>query len=234
MKNVKFILSVSFFRIMNKKLASIILILVFAFTYDSFSQTIDLGANFSSTNTAFYKNSPGINLGFAYELKSQYFLIGITNSWKNNNYFETSYSDIPPGIISRKIKGDFSSTAINIGIAQKIKNTNELCIAIGGYAGLNYFKFDDYIYNYYLGEGGWYFEKHSRNEIRKNKIGFGGFVEFELKSLFFKNISLFTRINTEYIDFSESRYGGSFGVDKIGKFSVQLGLKIPLVNDKKE
>jgi hypothetical protein len=91
-------------------------------------------------------------------------------------------------------------------VAQILKNTDQVSLSLGGFASLNYLKFDEKIVGYEFikdREGGiWY---SSNNEFVKNRLGFGAFLDMEIKQIFFHNTSLFSRFGTHYIQLSSSK-----------------------------
>jgi hypothetical protein len=214
------------------KLKTLVLVLIFCFIeIQIWAQTIEIGVTYTSSNANFYKNIPGLNIGFAYHLKNQYFFSGITTSFKNNSFSEISSNlSAGRGYIMRKVDGNILANSLKLGIVQKLKNSKYICISAGGYACLNYFKFDDNIhyFNYESGIIG-YDHFSSRDDFEKNKVGFGCLIDLELKQVIFDNTSLFSRFNSEIIYYDGNIEGLSFINPSIASVCFMLGIKINLM-----
>lgn len=201
------------------------------FTIHTYSQTLELATNYTTSSAIFYKNTFGINIGFIYQLKNQYLFTELETSQKKN-----SYSEIAPSMSSsdlyyiEKVTGKILINKFKFGIAQKVMNSDKVCISLGGYASLNYFKIDNKIE--FLGfsttrEGTILFD--TEDEILKNKLGFGGLIDLDIKQFLFENLSLFSRIEVAHTKFEPHGLGvpfTTFGFNYIGfAFGLRINLK---------
>jgi hypothetical protein len=214
---------------MKAKMTFIVLI-NWVFAFQTYSQTLELAANYTTSSAIFYKNCLGINIGFIYQLKNQYLFTELETSQKNN-----SYSEIEPSIASsdlyfiEKVTGKILINKFKLGIAQKVMNSDKVCISLGGYASLNYFKIDTNIE--FLGfsttrEGTIFFD--TEDEFLKNKFGFGGLIDLDIKQFLFENMSLFSRIEVAHTKFKPDVRGLSFTTFDFNYIGFALGLRINL------
>lgn len=198
-----------------------------------YSQSLEVGTSFSSSNAAFYKNTPGVRIGFSYELKRQFLFTEIYSSIKNN-----SYSEIEPdlsdgkGYIMYMAKGKFYANSIKLGIAQKLIDTKVFCISAGTYACLNYFYINENRHYFYYENETLGSDNITDLEKRyNNRPGIGGLIDLELKKLISNRISLYSRIGGDIIHFDGRILGNPFAVNKIASLNYTLGIKIKLTND---
>ena len=203
-------------------------------SYSVSAQSIEISGFFSSSNAKFYQNVPGLKISYTQHFNMRYLFAGISSSFKMNSYSEIGGD--PSGVvhnIMRDVEGKLFVNSISLGIARNLFNKQENRLSIGGYASLNYFKFNDERH-YFLYESGaiGYDYVSTYSELIKNKLGLGCFLEIELKSILFDNTSLFTRMNTEII-FYDARFitGSPFHVGNIFNFRFHLGIKIYLNNN---
>ena len=202
------------------------------------AQTVDVGTNFTTSNAPFYKDVPGLQLGFYYHFKRQFVFTELKSSLKNNSY-TISQAEWSPGsksYTSQRVNGKLFVNTLKLGIAQKIKNSEAVCISLGAFASMNYFKFDDQIVTYEyieMSEGNiWH---RDGNELVKNRWGLGCFIDMEIKQVFLKNTSLFSRIGMDYIELVSSKNiqrGLSFQTNNMTSLEFALGLRFDLKKKK--
>jgi hypothetical protein len=135
----------------------------------------------------------------------------------------------------RNVKGKLKVSSIKLGIAHKIKNSDEICLSIGGFASLNYFKFNEDInsYDFYTTREGSFWSS-TRNELLKNRWGLGCFVDMEIKHIAFKNTSLFSRFGADLIGYTRNpvRDDSMNFIGDIKSIEFVLGLRIDLKKKK--
>ena len=125
------------------------LVLLFITLYDVSAQSIDIAATMTTGNAGFYKNVPGINIGYTYDLKKQFIFMEVNASRKSNNdYAEYSrYLTSGESYLIQLKNGSFSTAGINLGIAQKIIASECFNFSAGVKAGLNYYKLENDVQN---------------------------------------------------------------------------------------
>ena len=172
-------------------------------SYALFAQKIEIGASYLSSADRFYKNVPGLNFRYTYSFKKQYLFSELNTSEKKNSYTVSGpigYSAVE-SYFNRNVNGKLHTNSIRLGVAQILKNTDQVSLSLGGFVSLNYLKFDETIVDYDFINGRevsiWY---SSNNEFIKNKPGFGAFLDMEIKQILFHNTSLFSRVGTHYIN----------------------------------
>jgi hypothetical protein len=206
-------------------------IIISSFSYEISAQTIELGADYTTTNAIFYKNTPGIHIGFAYHLKNQFLFTEVKTSLKHNSYSETE-PNISGGIndyLTKNVNGKILINTLKLGIAQKVINSNEVCLSIGCFASLNYFIINDKIIYMAFAEGkDGIISNDTNNEILKNKFGYGCLIDFEIKKILFENLSIFTRVEVARTKFQPEIRGLSFTTLDFNSIGFSLGLKINL------
>jgi len=207
-----------------------LLIITVIIAAETHGQTIEIGANFTSSNAPFYKNAFGINMGFNYNFKKQYLLAEIKGSLKNN-----SYSQIAPdlsdgsGYVMHEVDGKMQNISIRTGIGQKIVSTNELGISLGVFMSLNYFKLKEDIHYFNYDPIMMNFDKNiSKDEFVKNRIGGGLFIDLELKQIILKNISLFSRCIADIVKYDGQIDGDPFCTSSIKDLGFSIGMKVAL------
>lgn len=192
------------------------------------AQTIEFGTSYSSGNVPFYKNVPSVFLGFNYNFKHQTIFLNLSTSFKNYtyslNYRDSYYNDI---II---INGKMYVNSLRLGLSQILLNTENSRISIGGYGSVTYFKYNDNWTHFFVSDSINSHWSGTRNHSYNNRIGFGGFIDFEIKHVFFDNVSLFTRIAGEdIVHYQEEVYGGDpFNYSNIQFLSCFVGVRINL------
>ena len=212
-------------------LVSCILLTVFSFGISG--QSIEIGSIFSSSTAKFYQNAPGLHISYAHHFEKRYLFIGISSSFKKNSYSEIAGDLIDGrGYVMKDVDGELFVNSIQVGVARNLINLKESRLSVGGYASLNYFKFNDdrHYFNYEYGVvGSDYFTKVSK--IENHKIGLGCYLDFELKNIILENTSLFTRINGEIIQYDGNIKGILFSNPRIINFKIHLGIKINFSNN---
>lgn len=172
------------------------------------AQTIEIGANYSSSSQIFYKNVPGMSLRYSYSFRKQYLFSELSISEKTNSYTESNAAGYPTheSYLTQRVDGELHANTIRLGAAQFLKNTDQVSLSAGGFVSLNYLKFDEKIVAYDFTEDRegdiWY---KSNDESLKNRLGFGAFLDMEIKQIPLRNTALFSRVGTHYIQLKSSK-----------------------------
>jgi len=196
-----------------------------------FAQSLELGANFASSNENFYKNVLGGNIAYIQHFKKQYVFVQYKYSFKNNSYSEFGAGVNIGDYEARKADGTVMNQSIKLGLAQKLVNTSEVCLSVGVSGSLNYLTFDEDIISIAFSENrdGLLF-KYNEKESFKNRFGIGGFVDMELKQILFDRLSLFSRVGVENVSLVNNHFQRGISFLKIDYVSMEcmLGLRFSL------
>lgn len=172
----------------------------------SLAQSFELAGTYTTSDANFYKNTPGVSFAYAHHFKKQFVFVELKTAEKSENSFANFDYNIFDSYDIKSVNGSFSTSSVNVGVAQKIVTSDCLEFSVGADAGLNYYKQN----NEYISIGLdkerneiIYFNTSNEIEKRKNKFGIGAFIDMELKNIFFDNLSVFSRLNiyhSDYID----------------------------------
>ncbi len=173
---------------------------------DCMAQSIELSGTYFTSDVNFYKNTPGISFAYTYHFKRQFVFVELNTSRKDNNSFTDFDHNVFDEYIINSANGSFSTSSANVGVAQKIVTSSCFEFSVGADAGLNYYKQNNEYISFNLDQERneiLYFNSRNEVEKRKNKFGYGAFIDMELKGILLKNLSIFSRLNiyhSGYID----------------------------------
>ena len=223
---------------MRKKIISLKAVFVLTLISSSFfisgknclAQSFELAGTYSNSDAGFYKNTPGISVAYSWHFKKQFVFVELTTLKKEDNSFTEFNHLIYDTYRIKTTTGSFSTSSVNVGVAQKLLTSNCLEFSVGAEAGLNYYKQDNEFKTIELNNDVnevIYYDNGNEIEKRKNKVGFGAFIDMELKEIIFKNISIFSRINIYHSDYIDGpiEYGGPPKTRKINSLSYRIGLR---------
>jgi hypothetical protein len=204
----------------------IFVLLLVGISIFSHGQTVEMGLCFNSGNAGFYKNVPGISLGYNHHFKGIYVFSTLQGSLKNN-----SYSDIAPdltdgsGYVMQQVEGQMHHIMVRTGIAIKIINSNDAGISMGLHASFNHFKLDDEIHYYFYDNVSEDTDFISSKKTLKDKFGGGCFIDFELKHLISDHISLFSKSTFDLIHYDGDLVGNPFYTGRLFNIGFSAGLR---------
>ncbi len=218
---------------MKVKISLILPVLLLFVFLDVSAQSIDIAATMTTGNAGFYKNVPGIHIGYTYDLKKQFIFIEANMSRKSNNdYAEYSrYLTSEESYLIQLKNGSFSTAGINLGIAQKIVASEWFNFSAGVKGGLNYYQLENDVQylNFHAGQNGTY-STETEKEIRKNKPGIGILLDMELKRVIINKLSLFSRIDLYHSGYSNKHVvlDDIVKTHTITSFGFKMGLKLKI------
>ncbi len=208
----------------------VLIAILFISVKNSLAQSIELAGTYTTSDANFYKNTPGISFAYAYHFKKQFVFIELKAAKKGNNSFTDFYYSIHDYYRIESVNGNFSTSSVNVGAAQKIVTSSCLEFSVGADVGLNYYKQDNETISISLDKERneiLYFNTSNEIEKRKNKFGIGAFIDMELKRIFFDDLSIFSRLNiyhSDYIDKPVERDDVP-KTSNINNVSFRIGLK---------
>lgn len=107
----------------------------------------------------------------------------------------------------RKADGTVVNQSIQLGLGQKLINTSEVCLSIGASGSLNYLTFNEDIISIAFSENrDGLLHKYNKKESFNNRLGFGGFVDMELKQILFNRLSLFSRVEANNVSLVPTKH----------------------------
>jgi len=190
-----------------------------------------MGICFNSGNADFYKNVPGVSLGYNLPVKKVYLFTSLQGSFKSN-----SYSGIAPdltdgsGYVMKQVEGQMYHIMLRAGIAHKIINSNDAGLSLGIFASFNHFKSNNELHYYYFDMArSEYRDFFSTNKTSKNRFGGGCFLDFELKHIITSNLSLFSRSTFDIIHYDGSLEGNPFFTRRLCNIGFSAGLRYSIV-----
>lgn len=197
-----------------------------------FAQSLEFGANFASSNRNYYKNVFGGNLGYLQHFKKQFVFVQYKYAFKNNSYSNFSGGLYYGEYDAQKADGTVINQSIKLGLAQKLINTSEVCFSLGASGSLNFLTFDEEIISIAFSENrdGLLF-KYNKKDSFKNRFGIGAFIDMELKQILFNRLSLFSRVEADYVRLVPTKHiqrGLSFLKVDYSSVEFMLGIRFDL------
>ena len=195
------------------------------------AQEIELFATYSGSNYNKFQNNIGYGIGYQHIIKSKNKIgFSFQHSFYNINYSEI-YPSSEDGISTyiNKVDPKNQRIAFKVNYAFKVLNNPKSSLFIGPEIGINYFFMNEHVQRYeneFLNAGYYHWEYS-----RKNKFGFGFLIEFELKEIITKRMSISSSIHPEITSFEKNRIEGSHLPSYIRWLNFNLGLKYKLTKD---
>ncbi|MCD4772392.1 MAG: hypothetical protein K8R41_03295 [Bacteroidales bacterium] len=211
-----------------KKIISIILILSSVLQLSA--QELEFFTTYSGSDYNKFQSNYGYGFGYNHYIKSNNkFGFTFQHSFCNSNYSEI-YSSLIDGISTyiKKVEPENQRIVIKMNYAFKIVNYPKSSLYIGPEIGINYFLIKEQIHrleNENLNAGD-YQSQYSRN----NKIGMGFLIEFELKEIISKRISISLSTHPEITSFDKCGLDGVYSKCLIGWLNFNFGIKYNLKN----
>lgn len=198
----------------------------------AFAQSLELGANFASSNENYYKNVFGGNIAYIQHFKKQFVFVQYKYAFKNNSYSNFSGGLNLGEYDAQKADGTVINQSIKLGLAQKLLNTSELCLSLGASGSLNYLTFDEDIIRIAFSENrDGLLYKYNKKESFKNRFGIGAFIDMEFKQILFNRLSLFSRVEAGYVSLVPTKHiqrGLSFLKVDYSSVEFMLGIRFDL------
>jgi hypothetical protein len=166
--------------------------ILFTVSRIGFTQEIDISSLFSTSTASYYKNAKGLSLDYSKRFNKYKLSIGLHGIIKNNDFSEIG-GDLSDGrgYIIREIKGKLSIIGIDLGISRIVIENDFYQISLGPFLLSNFYKFNDNIHYYDLGNGN--SGDFKRDECKSNKLGIGMSFNLELKNVLLKKISIISK-----------------------------------------
>ncbi len=203
----------------------LIIIAILIFITQLPAQEIGFYTTYSGSSYNKYQSNIGLGIEYNHFIKSKS-RIGVAVQY---SYCTLNYSDIfgssSDGISTyiKQVEPNNQRFALRLNYAFKVVNHPKSSLFIGPEIGLNYFFINEQVHRLEdenLTEAD-YQSKYSEN----NKFGFGFLIEFELKEVISKQISLYTSVHPEIISFERAGMCGSNNPTIIGWLNFNLGIK---------
>lgn len=208
--------------------ACLITLIVFMFSLNMEAQQVEVSGVYAGSNFNKFQNTFGYSIAYFEDLTSRH-RIGLC-FW--HYFYNRTYSDIYPssddGVSTyiHDVQPKNSRMAIKVNYSYGIVNNPKSVLFIGSELGLNYFIVDEHIYQYpdHYNQEREYDLKYKEN----NKWSLGVFLDFELKDILTKQISLFSSIHPEIVFFREAGMEGYHAPRKTRWMNVKLGIRYRL------
>ena len=172
-----------------------------------------------------YQNNIGYGIGYNHFIKSKNKLgLIIQHSFCNSNYSDI-YGSTIDGISTfiKKVDPKNQRLVIKTNFAFKTISNPKSSLYIGPEIGINYFSINEQVHrleneNITAAD---YQSEYSEN----NRFGLGFLIEFELKEITSKNISIFSSIHPEITSFEKFGLVGGYDPYFIGWLNFNFGIK---------
>lgn len=195
------------------------------------AQEIEFFATYSGSNYNKFRNNIGYGIGYHHIIKSKNKIgFSLQHSFCNTNYSEI-YPSLDDGISTyiKKVDPKNQRIAFKINYAFKVVNNPKSSLFIGPEIGINYFFISEQIQRYeneYINAGYYHLDLS-----RKNKFGYGFLIEFELKEIITKRMSISSSVHPEITSFEKNGIDGSHLPYFIRWLNFNLGIKYKLIKD---
>ena len=188
-------------------------------------QEIGFYTTYSGSSYNKYQNNIGLGIEYNHFIKSKNrFGIAVQYSFCKLDYSDI-YGSTIDGISTfiKQIEPNNQRLSIKTNYAFKIINNPKSSLFLGPEIGINYFFINEQVRrleneNIDAAE---YQSKYSEN----NKFGFGFLIEFELKEIISKRISIYSSIHPEIISYEKVGMVGGYDPYFIGWLNFNLGIK---------
>ena len=195
-------------------------------------QEIELFGHYSGSNYNKYQNNLGYGLGYYHITKSTN-KIGFIfqHSFYNKEYSEI-YHSTEDGISTyiNKIDAKNQRIAFKMNYAFNVIKHPKSNLFIGPEISVNYFFINEQVTRYEneLISAANYQSEYSEN----NKFSFGFLIEFELKEIISKKISITSSVHPEIISYEKTGMTGGHSPNFIGWLNFNFGIKYKLKKTK--
>jgi len=194
------------------------------------SQSVEAGICFNSGNAEFYKNAFGLSLNYNYPVKKSYLFAGVQGSYKNSSYAMIA-KDLTDGsgYIMKQADGEMFHFMTRFGIARRIIDKEATGVSFGLYASYNFIRIDDQTHYFSFDTPGNNYNDF-KETIRSDRNTYGGgcFLDFELKNVISKNLSLFSRTGFDIIRYDGNLEGDPFFTPVLLNFGFSAGLRMSM------
>ena len=189
----------------------ILIILCFlCISLPGYGQEIGLQANYAGSSYNKFARNWGYGLEFNYHLNDKN-RIGFLfqQSFCNLNYSEV-YGDLTDGVsyLIRKTVPQNQRIAVKMNYAYKVIDKGIAGLYIGPEIGINYMIVKESVKR--IENGGNSAANYSRDYSENNKFRFGLLIEFEIKEIIAKGLSMYLAAHPEYISYSNKWLVGAY------------------------
>jgi hypothetical protein len=209
----------------------IFILVCFGFVVSLSGQELEFFGSYSVSNYNKFQNDVGYGLGYYPKIKSKNKLgFCLQHSFYYMNYSEV-YPSSEDGISTyiMDIEAENQRIVFKTSYAFMIVNNPKSSLYIGPEIGINYFFINEQIVRHEnnLITAANYKSKYSGNA----KFGFGFLIEFGLKEVLFKRVSVSSSVHPEIIIYTRKRMEGGHNPQFIGLLNFNLGVKYRLKKD---
>jgi len=209
----------------------IFIINIISFASTTFGQEIEIDGIYASSSSKKIKNSFGYGLKYHQYIKSKNRLSVSLSQYFYNTPYDDIYGSTADGVSKfiKEIEPNNQRIAIKISYSFRLIDNPKSNFYFGPEIGLNYFKISeqyDRIANGYI-SGGHYSSNYSVN----NRLGFVFFLEFVLREIISKRISISLSTHPEITSFEKFGLVGGYDPPFIGWLNFNLGVKYNLTKE---
>ena len=208
----------------------IILIAILCSVIQLSGQEISFFTTYSGSDYNKFQSNYGYGFGYNHYIKSNNKL-GFTfhHSFCNSNYSEI-YGSLIDGISTyiKKVEPVNQRVSFKVNYAFKIVNYLKSSLYIGPEIGINYYFINEQIHR--LENENLSVDDYQSQYSKNNKIGMGFLIEFELKEVISKQISISLSTHPGITSLEKCGLDGSYGPCLIGWMNFNFGIKYNLKN----
>ncbi len=194
-------------------------------------QEIELLTTYSGSSYNKFQNNIGYGFGYNHFIKSKNkFGFIVQHSFCNSNYSEI-YGSSEDGISTyiKKVDPKNQRITIKVNYAFKVVSNPKSSLFIGPEIGINYFIISEQIHR--LENENISARDYQSEYSKNNKIGFGFLIEFELKEIISKRISISLSVHPEITSFEKFKLDGGYNPYFIRWLNFNFGIKYNLKKD---
>ena len=209
----------------------IFIITIISFASTTFGQEIEIDGIYASSSSKKIKNSFGYGLKYHQYIKSKNRLSVSLSQYFYNTPYDDIYGSTADGVSKfiKEIEPNNQRIALKISYSFRLIDNPKSNFYFGPEIGLNYFKISeqyDRIANEYI-SGGHFSSDYSVN----NRLGIGFLIEFELKEIISKRISISLSVHPEITSFEKFGVMGSHDPWGIGWLNFNFGIRFSLIKE---
>ncbi len=209
----------------------IFIITIINFVSTTFGQEIEIDGIYASSSSKKFKNSFGYGLRYNQYIKSKNRLSVSLSQYFYNTHYDDIYSSTIDGISKfiKEVKPNNQRIALKINYSFRLIDNPKSNFYLGPEISLNYFMICEQYDRIANGDisGGHFSSDYSVN----NRPGIGFLIEFELKEIISKRISISLSIHPEITSFEEFPAMGSHDPWFIGWLNFNFGIRFNLIKD---
>lgn len=222
-----------------KYLLTILITIIYS---SALGQGFELSGDFTTNSNNDFKNTPGYKVGYNFNSKTSNRLsIMFLHSIKTANYDDikidvSTNGPLLPEYYFDRIQSNNQKISLEFNYSYRLINNQYSSLLIGSELSLNYFIIEKKTERVYYRPFDSFIKEYSYNSkyYKNNRIGLGLVLEFEIKSVIFNHLNIFSRLNPEIINYGRfvQLDGGWCDPWITGWININLGIRYNL--NKKE